>query len=206
MMRDEVLEQLMDSVSLLEMVEEVLSSHGPGAITEALVRGMRITLQKVREGIFESCEWVAAVEEESDDELPSGMGADTAGDDTLSDAEDEAVIADFIAEERRAAEVARARAKEVPAAAPAAGETRSLGGRTLLESILRQEPSAAEVMQRRHQTNHFEKGAPGQSGRWGAPLSGDGSSKRRSGLHVEVSVERSGDAGFILDSIERILE
>lgn len=206
MMRDEVLGQLMESVYLLEMVEEVLSSQEPAAITEALIRGMRITLQNVREGIVESCEWVAAVEEEASDEAPAGEVADEPAVEGFDDTVDEAVIADFIAEERRAAEVSRSPEPEVPIDPPSLKGARPLGGRTLLESILRQGPSAAEVMQRRHKVGRFGVDDNAASGRWAVESSGGDPSERRSTVPVTVSIDRSGEAGFILDSIERILE
>ena len=98
MMRDEVLEQLMESVCLLEMVEEVLLSHETATISEALVRGMRVTLQNIREGISESCEWIAAVEEEYLVDSPD------------EERSDDAVIAAFLTEELKVGDALVARA------------------------------------------------------------------------------------------------
>ena len=193
-MRDEVLEQLMESVCLLEMVEEVLLSHESATISEALVRGMRVTLQNVREGISESCEWIAAVEEEclvdSPDEEPS----------------DDAVIAAFLAEERKAEDALMARTPVNARGDASARETHAGGGRTLLESILRQGPSAGEVMQRRHQAHRSELGENRQSSRWTTAPAEVVTGQPRPDASGTASVERKGSGSFILDSIQRIVE
>ncbi len=66
-MREQVLAQLSESVHLLEMVENLLITPEGGAVNETVLRGMRITLRNVREGITESFAWLA--EEGLEDEM-----------------------------------------------------------------------------------------------------------------------------------------
>jgi hypothetical protein len=193
MMRDDVLVQLMESVYLLEMVEDLLSTHGTGPASDSVLRGMRITMRNVREGLTESFAWVASVEEEGAEEFSEEQLDENVPDEV---------------EERTTGAV---EALEEPAqrnnTLAISSEDRSvLPGRSILESILRPEPNPAEVMEQRRQA------AP-QSSLWlreGTVTTSDVNRARSEilpggGLAATISGAR-GDAGFKLDAIERIVE
>ena len=184
MMRDEVLVQLMESVYLLEMVEDLLSTHGAAQASDSVLRGMRITMRNVREGLTESFAWVASVEEEGVEEL---------------------------SDERQDEPMPSVEALEEPAqrdnTLAISSENRTvLPGRSILESIFRSEPNPAEVMEQRRQ-------ATPQSSRWlreGAVTTLEGNRARtESSPGDSLAANLSGarvESGFMLDAIERIVE
>lgn len=192
-MRDDVLVQLMESVYLLEMVEDLLSTHGAGPASDSVLRGMRITMRNVREGLTESFAWVASVEEEGVEELSDGRL-------------DENVADEGQDEPMQSVEALEEPAQRNNTLAISSEDRTVLPGRSILESILRPEPNPAEVIEQRRQA------AP-KSSRWlreGAVTTSEGNRARtESSPGGSLAATLSGarvESGFMLDAIERIVE
>lgn len=152
MMRDDVLAQLMESVYLLEMVEDLLTTSGAGQTSDSVLRGLRITVRNVREGLTESFGWVASVEEEQTEEHATSVLDEGA-------LRDEEALDDEESEHGAVVGTVEEPVKQAHREALAGEEKNVSLGRSILESILRPAPNPAEVMKHRRQ-------ASSPSGRW----------------------------------------
>lgn len=146
MMRDDVLAQLMESVYLLEMVEDLLTNSGAGQTSDSVLRGLRITVRNVREGLTESFGWVASVEEEQTDDHA-----------TLVLDEGALLVEEALENEEseRGVDIGSSgeTVEEATAEAIASEEKNVSLKRSILESILRPAPNPADVMKNRRQAS-----------------------------------------------------
>jgi hypothetical protein len=133
--RDDVLAQMTESLDLLGMLEEILESQEVSRGSDPLSKGMRITMRKIREGLTQSCDWIASLDDSvgtvTDEEpFEEGFGEYGEDDDLQGAGALEADIQEALIEE---------------------SDLGMVEGRAVLESVLHMDEDPAEILPRRQQ-------------------------------------------------------